>query len=112
MGIRMWQNDLKLSQEHTRPQGFHLFRCDLFVLVAKRNFYADSTVAHADKLGVPRESMLGPDMLRVHDLCCKITDSGSDSSAPWSPESYSRWSQWTSGECKVLYIDADHVGIK
>lgn len=101
--IRMWQNDLTRSQEHIWQEGCHVFRCDIHVFRAIHNFALD----HQAKLGP-----LNPDFVRYHEINCKITCSGSESSSPWSWDSYEDWKKWTAGECCVHDVEAGHVEVK
>lgn len=101
--INMWKSDCRLSQEHLWPEGHHAFRCDLHVFRASRNFTMDEKAA---------QRALHGELKRIHELCCRITNSGPKSSAPWSPGSYEAWKQWTTEGCKVHDIDIDHIGVK
>mmetsp|Transcript_71591 Transcript_71591/g.207285 ORF Transcript_71591/g.207285 Transcript_71591/m.207285 type:complete len:370 (+) Transcript_71591:28-1137(+) len=102
--IRMWQQDLRLSQEHLWAEGYHIFHCPIYVFCARRNFLIDQMLQQGQKVSA--------DLLRMHSINCRITSSGSKSSAPWSEQSYHDWGKWTTERCEVHAIDADHVSIK
>merc|ERR1719401_1333246 len=101
--IRMWQKDLRISQEHLWPEGHHIFHCDIHVFRAVRNFAMD---AMAQRGELPSE------LQRVHEINCRTINSGPKSSACWSWQSYADWSKWTTERCTVHDIDADHVTVK
>lgn len=100
--IQMWKHDVRICQEHLWPKGHHIFHCDVHVFRALRNFTMDAS---------PKKEV-SPEALRVFDINCRITASGSESSAPWSRSSYDEWNQWTTEECVVHDIDTDHFGVK
>lgn len=100
--IQMWKHDLRLAQEHVWPEGHHLFHCDVHAFRALRNFALDAR----PKKDIP------PELLRMFEINCRITASGSESAAPWSRSSYDEWKQWTTEDCIVHDIDADHIGVK
>jgi len=102
--IRMWQKDLKRAQEHLWPEGHHIFHCDIHVFRAMGNFFLDSELKDG--------KAIAPEAKRVHDILCKITKSGPESSSIWSWGSYEEWKHWTAESCRVHNIEADHVSIK
>ncbi|CAJ1365037.1 unnamed protein product [Effrenium voratum] len=98
--INMWKTDCRLSQEHLWPEGHHIFHCDLHVVRAQKNFLLDT------------KKDLTEELQRVQEINCRITNSGPRCSAPWSPESYDAWAQWSTEPCQVHDIDAEHMAVK
>lgn len=49
----------------------------------------------------PLSLSLTEEQKRIHEINCRITNSG-QSSAPWSRESYDAWKQWTTESCEAL----------
>ena len=49
----------------------------------------------------PLSLSLTEEQKRIHEINCRITNSG-QSSAPWSRESYDAWKHWTTESCEAL----------
>jgi len=97
--LQMWVDDIRL-QEHTKPEGFHIFRCPMHVFIAMENFGDVNTT------GMDTETR------KLLELSSAILSSKKGSHAPWDRPRYDEWRRWTVGGCHMHEIDANHIGIK
>jgi len=100
--LRMWVDDVRYANE-VQPVGFHVFECDLLVLMALHNAYIDQEIQ------VPNPD---PEKVKAHAERDRLMNSSPGSAMDYDFEQFDGWKEWTSGTCTIRGIDTDHLNIK
>lgn len=97
---KMWVDDIKHNDD-TREVGFHTLECDLVVLRAALNSRAEDDMRNGN-----------PEVVESLRARAAITASPPETSLDFAPEQFTGWETWTSGICKIVDVEADHMTVK
>jgi len=100
--LQMWVNDVRYANE-VRPEGFHVFECDVLVLMALHSALIDREIQ------VPNPD---PEKVKAHAARDRLMNSSPGSAMDYDFAQFEGWARWTSGTCTIRGVDTDHLNIK
>mmetsp|Transcript_94060 Transcript_94060/g.166604 ORF Transcript_94060/g.166604 Transcript_94060/m.166604 type:complete len:372 (-) Transcript_94060:121-1236(-) len=99
--LKMWMDDMKL-QNHTKPEGWHQFKCPVHVFVAMQNWISDDPAVIA-KMSTAEH--------KFYKERCSILNS--KASGLWDYEMYEDWQSWAFPDRFFVHkLDTDHTTLR